>query len=226
VRITFYLDKPSATTSAIMLNISMLGKRLRFGTGVTLEPRHWNNLKQEPRSSDPHRNANVRKLAHIRATVTELYNALSAGNEPHSKSAALVEALRDRVRASLSPELAERAARPTMPLHFEEFIATYTMRSSRGLVTAHRPNEASIKRYRHVLNTLEAWSTATGNQLRYEDMTVEFYLAYSAWLSQTRSLSDATVSNYIKTIKTFLRWAKYKGYHANSDYGELVAALA
>jgi integrase len=49
-------------------------------------------------------------------------------------------------------------------------------------------------------------------------MTVDFYLSYSSWLSAKRSVSDATVSNYIKTIKTFLRWAKSRGYHSVTDY--------
>jgi integrase len=218
MRITFYLDKPQAATSAVMLNISVRGKRLRFGTGISLDPRHWNDQRQEPRSSDPLRNAHLHRLVTIRATVTDIYNTVYAGGSMPNDADSVASYLRESVRSFLSPEHQTMPASTTLEARFEEFIATHTIRSARGLITSVRPSDITIGRYRHVLETLVAWSAATSNNLRFEGMTVEFYLAYSAWLSKTRSLSDATVSNYIKTIKTFLRWARYKGYHANTDY--------
>ena len=217
MRATFYLDKPAAPVSVVMLNCSLFGKRLRFGTGISLEPRHWNDQRQEPRASDPLRNANVRRLNMIRNDVINIYNGMSLDHPGGGRSTAFLEELRSQIRAYLAPERSDPSA-SSMEGRFEEFIATYTMRSSRGLVTSVRPSTATRQRYRHVLHTLMEWSAATRRPLSYDEMTVEFYLDYSAWLSGTRSVSDATVSNYIKTIKTFLRWAKLKGYHTNSAY--------
>lgn len=218
MRITFYLDKPQAVTSAVMLNISLRGKRLRFGTGISLDPRHWNDQRQEPRSGDPLRNAHLHRLAEIRSAVTSMYNAVISGGDGILDAERMVAALRDHVRACLLPDRTGSKPGTTLAARFEEFVQTHTMRSANGLITTTRPTEETLKRYRHVLRTLEEWGGATRTPLTFEGMTVEFYLAYSAWLSKTRSLSDATVSNYIKTIKTFLRWARYKGYHANTDY--------
>ena len=218
MRLSFYLDKPSAPVSVVMLNCSLSGKRLRFGTGISIEPRHWNDQRQEPRSTDPHRNANARRLAQIRSEVTKIFNAMDVDRTGGPRTDAFVEDLRATIKAYLMPGRTDRTETESMAARFEEFIATYTMRSSGGLVTAVRPSMATLQRYRHVLSTLVEWSAATGRPLSYDAMTVEFYLQYSAWLSEARSVSDATVSNYIKTIKTFMRWAKFKGYHANSAY--------
>ena len=62
MRPSFYLDKPKRQSSSIMLNVAIGGKRIRFGTGVIIEPKHWNSEKGSVRSTDPHRNANTKTL--------------------------------------------------------------------------------------------------------------------------------------------------------------------
>jgi integrase len=218
MRATFYLDKPSAARTTVMLNVSLSGKRLRFGTGISIEPQHWNEQRQEPRASDPLRNAHSRRLAQILATVSKLFNSLNVEEGAESGGTTEIDVFRDKIREYLSPNESDAVFRSDMESRFQEFIATYTKRSSRGLVTAVRPNTETLNRYKHVLSTLVEWSADSGHSLTYEAMTVDFYLSYSSWLSAKRSVSDATVSNYIKTIKTFLRWAKSRGYHSVTDY--------
>ncbi len=201
-----------------MLNVSLSGKRLRFGTGISIEPQHWNEQRQEPRASDPLRNAHSRRLAQILATVSKLFNSLNVEEGAESGGTTEIDVFRDKIREYLSPNESDAVFRSDMESRFQEFIATYTKRSSRGLVTAVRPNTETLNRYKHVLSTLVEWSADSGHSLTYEAMTVDFYLSYSSWLSAKRSVSDATVSNYIKTIKTFLRWAKSRGYHSVTDY--------
>ncbi len=182
-----------------------------------MEPRHWNNQKQEPRATDPQRNANLRRLNQIRNEVLQLYNTVNFDSTSRGLLSQSIAEFRARIHSAIDPEKHTTPA-SSFESRFEEFISSYTIRSSHGLITTKRPGTETLQRYRHVLGTLSEWSTATHRPLTYEDMNIEFYLDFSSWLSTTRNVSDATVSNYIKTVKTFLRWAKIKGYHSNSAY--------
>ena len=65
-----------------MLNVAIGGKRIRFGTGVIIYPKHWNSEKGSVRSTDPHRNANTQTLDRISEFVLfidELHTLIGAG---------------------------------------------------------------------------------------------------------------------------------------------------
>jgi|GEM_PF-3013601 len=57
MRLTFYIDRPDAPVSAIMINVAVGGKRFRFSTGISVVPTNWNHERQEIRAADPDRSA-------------------------------------------------------------------------------------------------------------------------------------------------------------------------
>lgn len=213
MRLSFYLDKPHAARTALMLNVALRGKRLRFSTGISIEPKHWNSERQQPRTTDPHVNVNARRLRSIEQFVVELYHAQPTGRHQSID----VVTFREAVESFLNPQRRQFGSHG-FEADFEQFIQTYTLRSSSGLVTMKRPGARSIQTYRLTLDSVQTWAKTRRRRLEYDRIDLDFYVDYTQWLSATRNLTDASVSNYIKVIKTFMKWARQQGYHNTTAY--------
>lgn len=218
MRLSFYLDKPQAKSSAVMLNVAMFGQRLRFGTGISIDPKHWNGERQEPRATDPHRNANRKRLIAITGIVNEAYNAMSFASGKRLVDEEEITAFKARVLEYLSPQKARTPRSDTLLSAFDEFIQTYTLRSRSGLVTVTRPSDRTLGMYRNVLSSIKEWADVRRKSITYEDINLDFYTDYCTWLSETKSITDSTTSNHIKILKTFMKWAMQKGYHDNRTF--------
>ncbi len=219
MRVSFYLDRPSAPQSIVMLNVALRSKRFRFSTGISTNPKLWNDGRQEPKSNDPHQNLNRRRLNSIRDAVDRAYHELSFSDKARLIRDSDLEAFRARIESFLSADKPKLNA-STFADQFQEFIDTYTIRSPKGLVTTKRPSDVTLVRYRATLESLRAWSKVNRVVLDYAVIEEHFYQSYCNWLRTTRNLFDATVANYIKTIKTFMKWARRKGYHTTTAYEE------
>ncbi|MBC8124888.1 MAG: tyrosine-type recombinase/integrase [Candidatus Kapabacteria bacterium] len=219
MRLSFYLDKPERQSSSIMLNVALGGKRFRFGTGVIIDPKHWNAEKGSVRSTDPHRNANQKKLNHISEFVRTCYNELIPSGKEKILSSDDLANFTNRIRTFLSPTEDTETTRPrTFEQRFEEFIKNYTIRTRNGMITSNRPGPRMLSLYRLVLNDILAWSAARRRPLSFETINEDFHADYCSWLLQERGLVDATVSNHTKVIKTFMKWARQKGYHTETGW--------
>jgi integrase len=197
-----------------MINVAVLGRRLRFSSGISLEPRHWNADRQTVKSTDPHVNVNVRRLKSIEAFIVDRYHhELQAS----SKKQFDVESFRAAILTFLNPD-AEFTDTGGFVNDFNKFIKTYTLRSSSGLVTMKRPSVRSLQMYQLTLTSLTDWEKSQRRRLDYDRIDLDFYVDYTQWLSSTRDLTDASVSNYIKVIKTYMKWARQQGYHNTTAY--------
>jgi integrase len=101
---------------------------------------------------------------------------------------------------------------------FNEFIDSYTLRSATGLITTTRPLPRTIQAYKVVRKSLEEFGSQHKVHLTYNAISLEFYSKYSAWLTRFKNVTDATLSNYIKILKTFMKWARDRDYHDTSQF--------
>jgi site-specific recombinase XerD len=219
MRVSFYLDRPTAPQSVVMLNVAFRSKRFRFSTGISTDPKQWNDDRQEPKSNDPHQNINRRRLNSIREAIDRAYHELSFSDKAKLISDSEVEAFKTRIETFLIADKPKQRDASFLE-QFQEFIDTYTIRSPEGLVTTKRPSDVTLARYRTTLESLKAWSKAKRVTLDYTKIDETFYQHYCDWLRTAKGLFDATVANYIKTIKTFMKWARRKGYHQTTAYEE------
>ncbi|MCO6464994.1 MAG: tyrosine-type recombinase/integrase [Bradyrhizobiaceae bacterium] len=217
MKISFYLDKPASKTSVVLLNVAFRGKRFRFGTGISLNPKDWNKDRQEPRASDPYRNAHTKQMAAIVNEVRRAYNELGFDSSDGLLTSELISTFKDRIRSFVSPDTVVSGSSGLIS-DFQVFIDTYTLRSSGGMVTSKRPGKSSINSYRQTRDSLLEWSRTRRRPIEYENITLDFYADYCQWLAESRGLVDASISNYIKVIKTFMKWATEKGYHDTTAY--------
>ncbi len=224
MRISFYLDKPQAKSSVIMLNVALFGQRLRFGTGIVTESRHWNSDRQEPRTSDPFRNANRKRLAAISHAVSDAFNAMNFANSAKLVAADDILVFKSRIHEFIDPERTivkgDTGGKGAKSLigDFAEFIATHTLRTRTGMVTMIRPSSRTLALYQNVLDVFNLWASEHKASVTYDAIDLDFYTSYCTWLAETRGITDSTASNHIKVLKTFLKWAMLKGYHNSRTY--------
>lgn len=217
MKISFYLDKPTARTSVVLLNVAFRGYRLRFGTGISVDPRHWNKDRQEPRATDPLRNAHVKQMVAITNEVHRAYNDLGFDSKDELVTQRELSAFKSRVKAFVTPSQVQSGSTGLLD-DFQEFIDTYTIRTGGGQVTAKRPGKSALNSYRQTRDALTAWSRTRRRQLTYTGITLDFYTDFCTWLAESKGLVDASISNHIKVLKVFMKWAFEKGYHQTTDY--------
>lgn len=219
MRISFYLDKPDRSSSSVLLNIALASRRIRLGTGVIIAPKNWNQSRQKVRSTDPQRNAHQKRLDLITSFVTGAYNKLAPAGESHVLTSADIDVFVRAVRsfASTTEELNPNPD-DSFESIFQNFIETYTLRKSNGMITTKRPSAVVIKLYSRVLADIKQWSTLDNYKLTFESIDEAFYQRYYRWLSEDRGLADSSISNHVKVIKTFMKWARQKGFHNTSAW--------
>lgn len=218
MKVTFYLDKPDAKRSVVMVNVALKGQRIRLGTGISIDTADWNTKRQEPKPSDPHINANRKKLEAIRAYVNQAYNDLTFTDNDQLKHDGDIQNLKVRIQSFLTFNESHRKGSPSFQQGFTEFIENYTLHTRTGMVTAQRPAPCTIELYKRTRDTIIDFSKATRYPLTYESIDQTFYQKFFAYQSQEKGLVDASISNFIKILKTYMKWSKQKGYHATQAY--------
>ncbi len=217
MRLTFYVDRPDSQASALMLNIAFRGQRLRFGTGISIVPAWWNHDKQRIRTSDPLQNANQKRVDAITTYVTELYNGLNFGSKSKSLSHDDIESFRTKILDYLSPDFETKQKKDFYDF-YQDFIDTYTLRTRNGLITTKRPSDSTIAHHQSVLTGLESYAANTRRPISFSTIDETFYQGFCEYLANERGLFDNSISNYIKSLKTFMKWSQEKGLHQNLQY--------
>lgn len=219
MRLTFYADKPNEARTAIMVRIALSGRRLRFGTGISIDPRFWNKDRQEVRSKDPDRNANARKIESIGQFIRDAYNDMVPSGKDKLLSEEDLEKLQEKIHGFLSPlSVKPKPTDVSFVDTYKEFIDTYTVRTRSGQITSRRPGPGMITQYKRCLALLQEWSTAKRKPLGFLMINEDFYTSFWGWLVQDKGLRDSSVSEHIKVLKLFMKWSRKKGYHATAEW--------
>lgn len=78
--------------------------------------------------------------------------------------------------------------------------------------------ERTIKGYTTVKNFLEEFEEATGYQIRFETITLDFLENLRDYAFEVKKLSSNYFSKIVTVIKTFMTWSFERDYHTNLDY--------
>ena len=97
-------------------------------------------------------------------------------------------------------------------LEFVDFIDKFII-ESKGLKS---PN--TIKCYKLSLSSLLQFSTFKKINLSYENINLDFYNAYTSYLTNELNYSVNTIGSYIKNLKVFLNEATERGLNTNMAF--------
>lgn len=125
---------------------------------------------------------------------------------------------REAERKRKEEEAAAKAAAERMTLNkfikqFHEDARTGKRLSFRGKVYS----EGSLKSNRCAIKKFELFQKAMKKQYDFEDIDMEFYKDYTAWLAK-QNYQTNTIGKCIKEFKMIMAVAQSEGYHHNEKY--------
>lgn len=200
----FVLKEPtSKNDTLIYLFYNYQYNRFKYSTGESINPKNWNPKTQRAKETKqfaeyPEFNTRLDKIENA---INNAFRKLLNDNiQPNNTI----------LRKELEIELSDNILKPKKQTFFN-FIENY-IKESLAI-----KREGTIKVYNTTFKYLKEYSSKY-KSIDFENITLEFYNNYTAFLSQDHSLSANTVGKHIKTIKAFMNEATERGVNQNLEF--------
>lgn len=178
------------------------GHRIYSGTGLSVKPSDWDELRQQVRRTDPNYVQLNAKLREYQARFDREVAELSTVDE------ASVDHLRRSLsRKAFNATLDQNGRMITFWSGFELFLEAKAM--DRG--------ERTIAKYQTLRRVLTEFERTFG-KITFGSLTHDFYDAFKQYLIVKRKLTNNTIGKYVSTLKTYLSWAEDRGADLPRDY--------
>ena len=79
-----------------------------------------------------------------------------------------------------------------------------------------QPN--TIKKYKSLKKHLKSFERIKNRNLTFDSINLKFYDAFTSYLMNDLEHVNNTVSKYIKTLKTYMKWTMERDYHKNDEF--------
>ena len=213
--ISFVLREPTARAETPIVGIIRFNNdRVKISTGHKIKPAHWNaekgRVKNVVEVTEKDRiNAFLNDLEHHTGTVL---SNIRAERVPITK-----ELVRECVDLFLNPPPApETPAAATLFGFIDLFIENAPQRVN--IETGKHINPRTIQKYRTTVRVLREFARSYSRPVDFDTMDLEFYDAFTAYLTKKIGLSVNAVGKYVQTLKVFLNEATAKGVNAKLDF--------
>lgn len=200
----FVLKEPkSKTDTLVYMFYNYQYSRFKYSTSENINPKFWNPISQRAKETKqfpeyPEFNARLDKFENAINTVFR--RLLNDGIQPNNTL----------LKKEFENELSDNRLKPKKKA-FLSFVDDYITESKLN------KREGTIKVYNTTYKYLKEYSSKY-KTIDFENITLEFYNHYTAFLSQEHSLSANTVGKHIKTIKSFMNEATERGINENLEF--------
>lgn len=212
--VTYLLRDPKANKATpINCIVRFSNTRINVGTGHKVIPSHWNTKTSRVKNvvDATEKDATNNFLDGLEDAVKSIVSDLK------SKRALTVEAARERIDAYLKPEVKPAVNNDGSFLAFiDHFIETAPQRVN--IESGKHINPRTIQKYNTTVRVLREFATTYKGRLDFEAINLEFYDAFTAYLTKKEGLAVNTVGKYVQALKVFLNEATAKGINTNLDY--------
>jgi integrase len=177
--------------------------RFKYSTGEHINPKFWNATSQRAKETKqfpeyPEFNTRLDKIENAIKNVFR--KLLNDGTQPNNTL----------LKKEIENELSDHRLKPKKKT-FLSFVESYINES------ALNKREGTIKVYNTTFKYLKEYSSKY-KTIDFENITLEFYNHYTAFLAQEHLLSANTVGKHIKTIKSFMNEATERGINENLEF--------
>ena len=188
-------------------------KPIQFTTGLSIRPEEWDTEKQ--RACTTHdKKRGLRACEdhhHINSTIERI----------HERCKLIIEDIRvrefDGLRVNLQ-EAKELFTSDGVLYRLRGVQSSHTLTAGvlewlRAKVDGDTTSEGTKTSRRNTLKLLQAYheATAPSSPLCWETLTRDYVEQFRSWMVTDRKLSNSTINKQIKTLRTFLTWAKEAG---------------
>lgn len=212
--VTYLLRDPKAKTpTPINCVVRFENQRINIGTGFKVLPSHWNlrtgRVKNVVDAIDKDQINGY--LERTENAISQVITDMKANRLPLIK-----EEVKSRINAYLKPEENTEYTKPTLFGFIDTFIATAPQRVN--VESGKHIDERTIKKYRTTARVLQEFAATYKRPIDFDTIDLDFYGAFTAYLTKKQKLAVNTVGKYIQSLKVFLNEATAKGINTKLDY--------
>lgn len=201
--VNFYLDrKPEQMENRIFMYIRGIGGTIKIHTGERIEPKFWDATKQCAKRSftgSPELNS---YLSVLKERVQKAYRIKKSGNPEVSFAE-----LKSEMIGLFKPKSHVYASKQ----FFESLTQFIEVKEA-------EKKPRTILKYKSLKAHLEKFQKDKNYSITFENIHLEFYEKFVAFLMKDLKQTNNTIGKYISTLKTFLHWATDRKYNTGTDY--------
>jgi integrase len=201
-KVNFYLKDPTRTSkeTLVYLFFSFSGKRLKYSTGETIQPKNWNEGSQRVKRSFTGSVEINRYLKRVQEEVLRIHREFKTDGENPSTT---------KIREALN-EAFEKNVTDTSSFFSVYDLFVETTKTS----VKHR----TTQKYNTLKNHLVAFQKFSKRPIEFDEIDIGFYERLMSYYINELGLLNNTIGKYISTFKTFLNWATERNYNSKVDY--------
>lgn len=216
--VSFYLTRPDAEKeTSIFARICYNGFKVKYYTPESINPKFWSKEQQRAKQTDKYREYpefNVR-LKNFETGIKNLFRKWVNDNEGTIPNPETLKALLDKELKKIEPEK-EKAK---TFIGFFESVINQTRAGERLQPKTGKPySKATIQVYNNTLNRVKAFSAKYNRKIDFETINLDFYTAFTTYLSKDLKLASNTIGKDIKIIKVIMNEATELGLNQNLQY--------
>ena len=196
----FYLRDPnSKKATPINFCLQYSGKRFVYSTKQSIIPSNWNFKKNKPIST-----------ATGAMTLNVLLDMIERAAKDSYRQGIIdgKQITNEYLRESLNKELTLHDKNTPFFDALDEFIVINSV--------IRQPN--TIKKYKSLKKHLKSFERIKNRSLTFDSINLKFYDAFTSYLLNDLDHVNNTVSKYIKTLKTYMKWTMERDYHKNDEF--------
>lgn len=217
MEVSFYLKRAdSVEPTAIYARISYYGLQLKYYPSIKINPKFWNKETQGARETIKlvgYSNFN-RRLDDVTREIEDTILQYQNSNDNEIPSASDLKKLLDlRLK-----DISTKKDKLTFVTYFDKFIAD-SQKGVRVNVSSKKPiTQGTVKTYIVTRNILKDFITFTKSKIDFDNIDLDFYGDFTAYLQAKRLQSINSVGKHIKIIKTIMNEAIEDGLTTNAAY--------
>ena len=193
--------------------------KVTIPTGFNIHPDHWNFREQKVRNV-----LEVKNKDEINTLLSKYYDTgeLAISQLKAEGGEVTKDKLKRRFQKILDDAAkAENQQEDTTDVKslfsfIDRFIDQAKVRTNPN--TGEKLNPATINKYKNTRKRLVEFQRASGREVNFEFIDLDFYYDYIDFLSEHKNYALNTVGRYIKTLKEFLNDATEKGINQKLDF--------
>lgn len=208
---TFNLKNPKSKTNTLIYiraNIKSDGKYLKYSTGESISPVHWDNSRKFPVKLSGRTSEAVK--------INSIIKQLSRYSEAFQTICAKIEMREETLSvAAIRKELDIEFKKSTKKSN--SFYAIFDL-FIQEKIDIGKISTGAIKNYKNIINVLQNFTSETGYKITFSSINNDFYVAYVKYSRNILKHQNNTLGKYIGFIQSFMNWAALNNYHKNYDF--------
>lgn len=228
-KVRFYLKDSASVEKPIYAQLSFkyfitsennkkVFKKFRYYFGETINPKYWDDKNQRVRETKefPEYPEFNTRLDSIASVILDVYRKMLNDGQGDELNP---DTLRDKVSEQLQRD--NKTVKPiSNKTGFVDFIKIIIAECNAGELTTSdgkRIKPKTIVSYNATLNILTNYETDKKKNLRFSDITMDFYNKFVKFLND-KNRAVNTIGGHVKNIKKFMKIANDRGLTENKEF--------